>query len=410
MGYRVLVRDKDLNLVGEIDTWIKLDFVVRYCQPGTWTLLVEAGTPQADLIERGGGIAVYQDGVETPLFTGQVETFQHYWTSQQHTSLGSLYIGGKCDNKLAYSRLAFPDPAKSATQQWQATDDGRKVSAPAGQAIWNELNTALGPGALAGRRVAGLDIGSSLNAGTTVSDSLKWDVVGGKLEAWCEAKKTGYRFLYDPATKKIRLRVFAPRDLSREVRLSRELGNLRELTWTLRAPTVTRVIVACQGEGKSRYLYQRVDDEAEAEWGVSIEAFLDRRDLPIVADPSTGAPTKANLSVTDQQFATAQQAVIEAADTALNEGARNGNFQIYPIDTDQVKFGRDYFVGDIVTVSVDGTEYTDIVREVSITVEDGGRVHSVAPSIGEQGSGNPLNLYKTVFEMREKLRRLEARM
>ncbi|MFE5542770.1 siphovirus ReqiPepy6 Gp37-like family protein [Streptomyces sp. NPDC056534] len=404
------MRDKNLNLVGEIDTWIKLDFVVRYCQPGTWTLLIEAGTPQADLIERGGGVAVYQEGVPTPLFTGQVETFQHYWTSAQHTSLGSLYIGGKCDNKLAYNRLAFPDPAKAPTQQWQATDDGRKVSALAGQAIWTELNSALGPGAVANRRVAGLDIGSSLAAGPTVSDSLKWDVIGTKLEAWTDLKGVGYRFLYDPTTKKIRLNVFTPRDLSKEIRFSRELGNLRELTWTLRAPTVTRVVVACQGAGKSRYLYQKIDAEAEAEWGVQIEAFIDRRDLPIVADPTTGAPTKANLSVTDQQFATAQQALIEAADTALAEGARNGNFQIYPIDTEQVKFGRDYFVGDLVTVSIDDTEYTDIVREVSITVEDGGRVQTVAPSIGEQGSGNPLNLYKTVFEMREKLRRLEARM
>ncbi|AEW94054.1 MULTISPECIES: siphovirus ReqiPepy6 Gp37-like family protein [Streptomycetaceae] len=409
MGYRVEVRDAALNRIGVIDTWIKLDLVVRYCQTGSWQVLVEAGTPQADLLQKGGGVAIYQDGVKDPVLTGQIEAFQHYWTNDQHTSLGSLYFGGKCDNKLAYNRLAFPDPAKDATQQWQA-DDTRKVKGPAGQLIWSELNQALGPGALPSRQIPGVVIGSNVPSGPTLSDNLRWDVIGTKLESWIDTKTTGYRFLYDPNAKAINFHPFTPRDLSQDIRFSTELGNLREFTWALTAPTVTRVIVACQGAGKSRYLYQQTDTASEAEWGLQIEQFLDRRDLPIKADPTTGQPIKADLSVSDTDFQTALQAVKDAANEALTNGAKNGNFQIYPIDTDHVKFGRDYFVGDIVTVAVDGTEYVDIVREVSITVEQGGQTETVAPSIGEQGSGNPLNLYKTVFEMREKLRRLEARM
>lgn len=410
MGYRVEVRDSALNRIGVIDTWISMDLVVRYCQQGSWQILVEAGTPQSNILQKGGGVAIYQEGVDLPILTGQIETFQHYWTNSQHTSLGSLYLGGKCDNKLAYNKLAFPDPTKAATQQWQADDSGRKVSGPAGHLIWSELNKALGPGALANRQVAGVAIGSDVTLGHTVSDNLQWDVIGTKLESWIDTTTTGYRFLYDPNAKAINLELFTPRDLSKEVRFSKELGNLREFTWNLQAPTVTRVIVACQGAGKNRYLYQQIDSDSESEWGLQIEQFIDRRDLPIKADPSTGLPIKADLSVTDEQFATAQQAVLDAATEALTSGAKNGNFQIYPIDTPAIRFGRDYFVGDIVTVSIDGTEYTDIVREVSITVDQGGQTETVAPSIGEQGSGNPLNLYKTVFEMREKLRKLEARM
>ncbi|NEE24026.1 hypothetical protein G3M53_00930, partial [Streptomyces sp. SID7982] len=246
--------------------------------------------------------------------------------------------------------------------------------------------------------------------GKVVSDNLQWDVIGTKLESWIDTTTTGYRFLYDPNAKKIGLSLFTPRDRSKEVRFSKELGNLREFTWSLNAPTVTRVIVACQGTGKGRYLYQQIDSATEAEWGLEIEVFLDRRDLPLKADPTTGLPIKADLSVTDEQFTTAKQAVVDAATEALSTGAKSGNFQIYPVDTQQVRFGRDYFVGDIVTVSIDGVEYTDIVREVSITVDQGGDTETVNPTIGEQGSGNPLNLYKTVFDMREKLRKLEARM
>jgi hypothetical protein len=410
MSYRVEVRDAALNRIGIIDTWISMDLVIRYSAQGSWQILVEAGTPQSDLLQRGGGVAIYQDGVDLPIITGQIESFQHYWTNAQHTSMGSLYFGGKCDNKLAYTRLAYPDPTKAATQQWNTTDDTRAVSGPAGHLIWNELNKALGPGALANRKVAGVVVGSDVTIGNTISDNLQWDVIGTKLESWTDTKTTGYRFLYDPNAKAINLYLYAPRDLSKTIRFSKELGNLREFTWNLTAPTVTRVIVACQGTGKGRYMYQQIDTATEAEWGLQIEQFLDRRDLPIKADPTTGQPIKADLSVTDAQFATAQQAVLDAATEALTQGAKNGNFQIYPIDTPHIKFGRDYFVGDIVTVAVDGTEYVDIVREVAITVDQGGQTETVAPSIGDQGAGNPLNLYKTVFDMREKLRKLEARM
>jgi hypothetical protein len=246
--------------------------------------------------------------------------------------------------------------------------------------------------------------------GPTLNDTLQWDVEGTKFESWTTDKSVGWRFVYDPNVKKINLSIYTPRDLSKDVRFSKELGNLREYVWTLSAPTATRAIVACQGTGKSRYLYQKIDTQLEADWGMSVETFVDRRDLPIVADPTTGQPKKANLSVSDADFATAQQAVKDAADQALTDGGGNGNFQIYPIDTPHLKFGRDYFVGDKVTVAVDGVEYTDIVRDVSITVDDAGNTTTVAPGIGEQGDGNPTNLYKTVFEMRKKLARLEARL
>jgi hypothetical protein len=109
-------------------------------------------------------------------------------------------------------------------------------------------------------------------------------------------------------------------------------------------------------------------------------------------------------------FVEVGETVEEAATAALKEGEKSGHFQIYPIDTEQVRFGRDYFVGDVVTVAADGQEYQEVVKEVNISVEDGGLVTSVTPKIGDQGTGEPLNLYKTVWEMKEKLRKLESRM
>ncbi|MFC9231360.1 siphovirus ReqiPepy6 Gp37-like family protein [Streptomyces decoyicus] len=403
------MRDRDLNRIGEIDTWLKLDLVVRYCQAGSWTLLIKAGTPQADLLQKGGGVAIYQDGVPTPVLTGPIESIQHYWTVEQHTEAGSLYVGGACDNKLAYSRLAFPNPTKAIGQQYSGAAT-RTVSGKAGTQIWKELSSALGPTALDDRKAVGVDLGTVPNLGGQVDDSLRFDVLGTKFEDWIDTKNTGWRFVYDPNRKKLVLDVFQPRDRSADVRFSKELGNLREYIWTLSAPTTTRAIVACQGDGAERYIYQKINTAAEAEWGLVRETFIDRRDLGLKTNAANGQPMKAKSDMTDADFGSAKAAVIDAADSALNDGAPNGNFQIYPIDTPQLQFGKHYFVGDIVTVVADGVEYSDLVREVDITVEDGGKTETVAPKIGEQGTGNPLNLYKTVFEMREKLRKLEARM
>ncbi|MFJ7907498.1 siphovirus ReqiPepy6 Gp37-like family protein [Kitasatospora sp. NPDC096204] len=409
MSYRIEVRDRDLNRVGVIDTWIKLDFIVRFCQQGSFQLLVKAGTPQANLLQKGGGIAIFQEGVPEPLLTGQIEFFQQYWTVEQHTGPGSLYVGGKCDNKIAYSRLAFPEPAVPVSKQY-TTRPTRQAAGSASKALWWELEHSVGASALPDRRIPGLSLPAPADLGAQVADSFRFDGLGTTFERWTEGKDFGYRLLYNPDSKKIELSVFKPRDRSRDVRFSPEIGNLREFIWTLTAPRVTRVIVACQGEGEDRYLYQKIDTDAEAEWGVQIEQFLDRRDLPLKTDPATGQPVKAREDTTDAEFANAKKAVEDAADSFLQQGEKNGNFQIYPIDTEQIKFGRDYFVGDLVTVSIDGVEYVDIVREVSISVEDAGKNLTIRPKIGEQGSGDPLNLYKTVSELREKLKKLEARM
>ncbi|MER5883083.1 hypothetical protein ABT160_04570 [Streptomyces sp. NPDC001941] len=462
MGYRVEVFDRTLKRVGEIDEWISLNFTVRLSQEGIWQLLIKDGTPQAQLIEKGGGIAIWQDGVPEPVLSGPVDTYQKYWTKLQHTGPGSLYIAGKCHNTLAYSRLAFPDPSKPVSAQWQAPAT-RLVSAATSRAttVYNELNSALGPAALADRRITGLNAPAPSIAVQGVADSLRMDVVGAKVEEWLKDNALSYRFLYNPSAQRIDLRITKPRDLSKTVRFSTELGNLREFVWTLSAPRLTRAIVGCGGQGKDRYFFQKIDTASEAEWGMQREVFVDRADIPLKAGKA-GAPAIVSTIQADgledigmnpdgkdwtQKLATAKAALQaakdagkpdydpeydavvqatneakpvaveyykgaleEAAAKVLADAAGTGNFQIYPIDTESCQFGRDYQVGDIVTVIVDGTEYSDLVREVTISVDDGGNTQDISPKIGQQGSGEPLNLYKTVYEMQKKLRRLESRM
>ncbi|MFD7605148.1 hypothetical protein ACFWAN_32495 [Streptomyces mirabilis] len=411
------VFDRDLKRIGEIDEWLSLDFTVRLAQEGAWQLLIKDGTRQADLIQKGGGISIWQDGVDKPVLSGPVDTFQKYWTKIQHTGPGSLYIAGKCHNTLAYRRLAFPDPSKAVTSQYQSTRYQRLVSPlkPMEETIWEELNKALGPNAQSDRRIGGVNFGEEPTGPITspwprVADWLQMDVIGTKIEEWFASKGAAYRFIYNPQTQQVDLEVFRPRNLSKTVRFSPDLGNLREYIWTLSAPKVTRAIIGCAGEKRERYYYQKADTDSETEWGMQVEQFVDRRDIQLKVDLNTGEPVKSDSTMSDDEFEDAKTSLADAADTVFAESAKSGNFQIYPIDTAECAFGKHYFVGDTITVSVDGTEYVDVVREVTISVDDGGNTQDVAPKIGQQGSGEPLNLYKTVSEMQKKLRRLEARM
>ncbi|UFQ16417.1 MULTISPECIES: siphovirus ReqiPepy6 Gp37-like family protein [Streptomyces] len=500
MGYRILVRGGVYNgerrILGEIDTWIKLDFTVRFNQPGTWQLLVKSGTYQEGLLTQGRGVVIYQDGVPEPVFSGQIDAFERYWTTDQHTDVGSVFVGGKCDNQFPYGFLAFPGVTGAGTDQMTVLPvdqqykgkDTRAAGGPLGQALWVEADLAFGARGLPDRKIGALNVGTNPGIGPTFTDSLRFDNLGAKFEEWLKDKRVGYRFIWSYETKQIEMKFYECRDRSADIRFSPELGNLKQYTWQLKAPEVTRAIVACQGEGAERYLWQKIDTEGEQQWGVKRETLVDRRDIPLKTgkdgkpelvtkvDSSTGlediglnpdghewtpdltakraalvaadkaveaaekaaadAKTDAEKQAAATRLAQAKanqaqakfalvaaiaaakptavahyvKAIEEAATNALKEGEKSGHFQIYPIDTEQTKFGRDYFVGDIVTIAVDGTEYTDVVKEVNISVEDGGRVLDVTPKIGNQGTGEPLNLYKTVWDMKAKLRKLESRM
>jgi hypothetical protein len=122
MGYRVIVGNRNYERIGEIDTWISLDVVVEHLGQGSWQLLVKAGTSQANLLQQDGHVAIYQDGVSKPIMTGTVDTIQKWWTVEQHSSDGSVYVGGKTHTALAYTRVAFPDTAKTVATQWQGQD------------------------------------------------------------------------------------------------------------------------------------------------------------------------------------------------------------------------------------------------------------------------------------------------
>ncbi|MFG2143622.1 hypothetical protein ACGFRG_05395 [Streptomyces sp. NPDC048696] len=194
----------------------------RHNAQGTWQLLVKDGTLQARLLEKGGGITVWMDGRSEPIFTGQIEQFQKYWTVEQHTGEGSVYVGGKCDNKLPYQYLSFPGvrgwgtdamSVYPASEQWRDRDrDARPVGGEAGQALWVDMDMAFGSRGLPGRKAPGVTLlpppvaeqpGVPPRIGAKVAGTVRYDNIGSLAEKWTKEGGVGYHFLWDPDDKKI---------------------------------------------------------------------------------------------------------------------------------------------------------------------------------------------------------------
>ncbi|MFD8527808.1 hypothetical protein ACFV0L_10410 [Streptosporangium canum] len=143
------------------------------------------------------------------------------------------------------------------------------------------------------------------------------------------------------------------------------------------------------------------------EWNWNaLEEFVDRRDIPIAYRPSDRAIMNADTGA----IATASElaAVSDAALEAAYEAAPKASLSLTPVDTDLLAYGRDYFLGDRVSVVVDGEHVTDVLREVRLTDSfTGGPV--IRPVIGTQGATETPSLYRQARRIWQALKRLETR-
>ncbi|MFD5702557.1 Gp37-like protein [Streptomyces lasiicapitis] len=76
--YRIIVRDKQLVPVGQIDEYIEFNAVLKFCDTGQWTLKVQADRRNTRLLQPGCGILVYREGVPEPIMSGPVQGIQKY--------------------------------------------------------------------------------------------------------------------------------------------------------------------------------------------------------------------------------------------------------------------------------------------------------------------------------------------
>ena len=74
-----------------------------------------------------------------------------------------------------------------------------------------------------------------------------------------------------------------------------------------------------------------------------------------------------------------------------------------PLDTEGQAFGRDWALGDIVTVHAGGLTVVDQIREIHVTLDDAGAI--VTPSVG--APAGDLALFRSLAGLDRRVRQLE---
>lgn len=166
------------------------------------------------------------------------------------------------------------------------------------------------------------------------------------------------------------------------VRLSRSLGNLVDWEFTNEGPKKTRNVAGLDGEDAARRYMLSRNTSSEAGWGIT-ESFYD-----------TSGETDAERY---------QQSLDD-----LTENAPTYAFSVVPRDTESMRFGETYNLGDrVVTELFPDVTLTDKVRQVTITdsVEAGTQVK---PIVGDLGAAErSYAVYLELRKLRAKINKFE---
>lgn len=340
----VAVRDENLNRVGAIAP-IALTFTPRHNDVGEWSLQVYADSPNANRLRQpGAGILIYRGDDMALLMSGPVGSRK---LSQTDEGL-LLEVSGPDDNVWIASRLAYQMPARTVQNQGTPTTgalthDRRSGAAEAVVKGFVEANA--GQTAQVDRRVVTVAAVASVPRGSIVTGAARMtpllDLIRGLAETGgigFRVKQVGTSLVFD---------VFTPTDRTTTARFSSALGNLESFEFTETAPSSSYVVSGGQGQGIARAFAASGDSAALVKWPRwRFERFIDQR--------------QADDTQTDE--------ILQARLEELVTGGPQTSLGITTRDTPQTQFGRDYFVGDRVTVEpVVGSVVKEVLREVTVT-------------------------------------------
>jgi hypothetical protein len=375
----VEVRDKNLARQGLIRPEdLNFEMTVPHSNVGTWKLRLAAGHPLAETLRTpGSGLVVTGPDGET-IMSGP--TVKPTFVSVSEDPGGTVAFDGVTDNILLADMLAWPDPSNPdvTTQAFQY--DQR--SGAAETVMHAYVNVNIGPGAPVPRRNPLIVMGNDMGRGNIVVKSARFPMLGELVGEVAVVADLGFHLIQRGSN--LVFETYEIVDRVREIRLDVQNNTLSAQKLVVAAPEVTRVIVVGKGDGtasgRSLHPFSNTKaTDAETAWGRRIERVHGQ--------------TQTNDSGELQQ----------GADERLAEkGFTQVAVEVVPMDGETMRLGRDWNLGDRVTVVVDGNEYISVVTGYSIRVTDEG--FFVSATLGDP----------TVFDpnvaLRRRVQRSEQRL
>jgi hypothetical protein len=265
------------------------------------------------------------------------------------------------------------------------------INIPLETAIKNLVSWNVGPQALSNRKHTLLSIANNASRGPAINYTAKFGagVDLNLLDAIRLLIAQNYNTAVPNTNMGVRITrkgtglifdVFIPRDLSATAWFSEDTGNLTSITFSLTDPTVTDALV----RGSTEFFPATAPGKTQ--WNM-VESFID------------------NSSETDHNN------VVAAANDALISGGRGPSMSTTVTDTPLLVFGKDFYLGDIVSVQVrNGDVYSDIVSGVTFTADASQTpIINVVPTIGVSSDAQSTD-NKVVAQLINRIKALEKKL
>jgi hypothetical protein len=343
----VEVRNSTLARVGQIlpADLRGLELALRYNKIGGWKVSLRGDHPIVDTL-RAPGSGLIVTGLTGVIISGPTASATYTKTSSDTT--GTWEIIGTDDSIILGERLAYPVPSTDDLSLQTAAYDTR--TGPAETVVKEYVAANMGASAPASRRITGLTVDTDLGRGETVKGNARFESLGALAESLLVTSSLGFDVIQNGSN--LTFNVYEPVDRSATIRMDVDNLRLTSSTYSYTSPVATRVIVGGSGDGAARILLERSSTEsvaAETTWGRRIEVFSDSRSSSASVD----------LAQTGDEILTDKGKTIES-------------ISVKPSDDETMALGRDWGLGDKVTVVVGTLEVVKVVSEIAIAVTDDG--------------------------------------
>lgn len=377
---RIWARDENLKRRGTLKA-LAGKVLLKRTAVGGFHLEVEPSTSAAQAFTKGWGLIVLED--DQFLFSGPVSKIRRQFTNGAHL----LVLEGETDMRVLDDRDVYPDPARASGSQSTVTHFKRE-GVPAEDIILELIRTqASNVAGLSYRQDPHLVVPASLGRGLSGAVEARWTRLLREVQGLANVSGLVVDIgQTDPGVAEKRVLIREPADLSRVVRFTPTKG-LGDYWVELEEPLHTVTAVGGSGQGLSRSIWGKTINPA---WGNRRrEVFLDRRDTADV----------------DAYRQTSDEHGKEVAEKAA------AGFTI--TETARYRLGRDFLLGDIVSVYAgDKEEDAEIITGpvTSADLEWDGYGRTVDLRVGENNPGNsdmPIALEKA-WNLERRLSRMEG--
>jgi ribose 1,5-bisphosphokinase PhnN len=247
--------------------------------------------------------------------------------------MDTMTLSGKDDIAFLANRLVYPVPSGAFSSSDYDIRTGNAETI-----IKQYVDVNAGPSApITDRRVLSLEVDNG--KGSIVTGRARFHNLLEFLSSLA-LSGGGLGFRVIQVDNVLEFQVYQPSDKTRSAFFSPLLGNLSAFDYSNDNPEANMVIVGGSGEGKDRIITWKQDNSSIVKYG-RIESFVDKRD--------TSDVTELNQSI----------------DEELTSKAEKNTFNFTPIDTPQLAFGRDYGLGDKVSILI--TQPNEIVEQETLS-------------------------------------------